>query len=218
MWYTPLNTDKFMTPPSKIVALLKAGQVGVIPTDTVYGLVAVADNSLAVAKILALKKRRPDKLGMPVLVASYEQLGNLCEVTVRVKRFLQRVWPGPVTLVLPLNKGIKLAPGVAAQDLTLAVRLPDEPRLKRWLMALDRPLVATSANVSGVMAQESLAEILKQLRDNGQSPDFWVNGDSKNRDLVSTLVKPVGQNLKLIRAGAVDFEALKAIWAKSARV
>jgi len=127
-----------------IAAPLLAGGVALLPTDTIYGLHALADDARGVEKVAALKGRDGDK-PFVVLGASADQLRSLgVLITPEVRAVVDELWPGPLTAILPLEKPVAASRG----SLSLAVRIPDLPWL-RLLLERTGPLLSTSANRSG---------------------------------------------------------------------
>lgn len=116
----------------ELAAILIAGGVALLPTDTIYGLHALAANQLAVDRIAAIKERPGDK-AFVVIAASIEQLQAM---KVTVPDALRTIWPAPLTAILP------------AETSTIAARVPDLAWL-RELLDRTGPLVSTSANRSG---------------------------------------------------------------------
>ena len=137
---------------AEAVAILRAGGLVAMPTETVYGLAADAFNAEACARIFEVKARPTfDPLivhiaaaGWLERVADLEALGGRIDL---VERLVARFWPGPLTLVLPRAAAV---PGIVCSGLgTVAVRVPDHPVALALLRALDRPLAAPSANRFG---------------------------------------------------------------------
>ena len=129
---------------AEIAATLAEGGVVLLPTDTIYGLHALASDDDAVARVAALKGREDTKPFI-VLASSSGQLPRL-GVTApgEVLEVLDSVWPAPLTAILPLRESIAASRGAS----TLAVRVPALDWLRR-LLDVTGPLVSTSANRSG---------------------------------------------------------------------
>lgn len=140
---------------------LAAGDAVVIPTDTVYGLAAVAEDPAAAARLFEIKQR-PAHAALPVLVADAEQAFALCgEVPDLARRLAARHWPGPLTLVLPRRPGLQLDLG-GVDDGTIGVRVPSHPvpvELARRVGAL----AATSANLHGRRTPTTAAGVRAEL-------------------------------------------------------
>lgn len=127
--------------------LLKEGKVVAIPTETVYGLAALANHPEAVEKLYRLKNRPREN---PLIIHLHDALdltNYMDEIPPSVKGLTDRFWPGPLTIVLPIQEGVVL-PAVSAGLKTQAFRVPNHA-LTRALIAQTGPLVAPSANLSG---------------------------------------------------------------------
>lgn len=128
----------------KIADVIRRNGVVLMPTDTIYGLHALATSEAAIERIAALKEREEAK-PFVVLGASMSQFEAIgVEFSDRTRRILEELWPGPLTAVLSLNKTIAASRGAKS----LAVRVPDLQWL-RELLTLSGPLASTSANISG---------------------------------------------------------------------
>ncbi|GAC1373334.1 MAG: L-threonylcarbamoyladenylate synthase [Candidatus Saccharimonadales bacterium] len=140
---------------SEAARRLSLGEVGVLPTDTMYGIVASALKPAAVERVYALRRR---ELGKPmiVLISSWEDFERFkIAVEPRARELLEKVWPGPVSVVLP-------APAYELKYLhrgtgAIAFRMPAKPEL-RELLAAAGPIVAPSANLAGEPPSVSVAE------------------------------------------------------------
>ncbi len=155
------------TDTAAVVQSIRAGKVGVMPTDTVYGLVASALNSSAVEEVYRIKNR-PSTKPCVVLIADVSQLDSLAvELEYELREALENVWPGPNSVILPSS-----GPHYLHRDTwSLAVRLP----ALEWLnsiVELTGPIIATSANPSGVAAVQDLGWIREQL----PNLDFYYEG------------------------------------------
>lgn len=144
---------------SEIAKTLEEGSVVLLPTDTIYGLHAVASNGAAVARIAELKGRDETKpfIVLASSVSEFPQLGIAAPP--EILDALQSIWPAPLTAILPLERAIPASRGAS----TLAVRIP----ALDWLRALvDRtgPLVSTSANRSGERAVDQPEFLAAEMR------------------------------------------------------
>src|SRR5688500_11055348 len=129
---------------NEIAQLLRDGKVVLLPTDTIYGLHALATEPAAVERIAELKGREDNKPFI-VLAASIDQLTDIgIEAEVDLLRRLNNIWPAPLTAILPLRQPIPASRGASS----LAVRIPALDWL-RDLLTRTGPLVSTSANRSG---------------------------------------------------------------------
>lgn len=187
-----------------------------MPTETVYGLAAVATDPAAVARVFAAKERPLfDPLivhvanGDPVL-----QLAGIVSLdgfSPRGRRTLEslwdRFWPGPLTLVLPRTSRV---PDLVTAGLdTVAVRMPRHPVAHALLVAVGIPLVAPSANRFGRISPTTAASVVAEL---GDRVRYVLDGGPCALGLESTIVAvdPDG-GLRLLRPGGVPVEALVAV-------
>jgi L-threonylcarbamoyladenylate synthase len=155
-----------------------------VPTETVYGLAARADSAGAVAQIYAAKGR-PSFNPLIVHVAERKEAERLVVFDDRSRALAARFWPGPLTLVLPLQPGAGLAGAVTAGLPTLALRMPDHQVMQSLLQQVGVPLAAPSANASETVSPTSAAHVLKTL--DGRI-DAVLDGGETRRGLESTIV------------------------------
>lgn len=150
--------------------MLKEGGVGVLPTDTLYGLVGYALDPDVVARIYDLKERDPEK-PLIVLIADIAQLEELGVVlSSELEEKLGAYWPGKNTIIIEtvdeqfsyLDRGFR----------KIAFRLPDDESLRELIRATG-PLVAPSANVEGAPPAKNIEEARAYF---GTSVDFYVDG------------------------------------------
>jgi len=159
----------------KVVQILKKGGVGVIPTDTLYGIVGQALNKKAVAKIYYLKKRNPKKPFI-ILISSINDLKKF-GVTLRPAYYslITKFWPGKISIIFKcqdpkyryLHRGTK----------SLAFRLPNDKELIK-LIKKTGPLVAPSANTEGGPPAKTIIQAEKYFKN---KIDFFLNGGRLNR-------------------------------------
>jgi L-threonylcarbamoyladenylate synthase len=125
---------------------LKAGELVVVPTDTVYGIGARPDRKKATAALFSAKRRSRD-LTLPVLAASVEDAARVGVLDDRARGLGDRFWPGGLTLVLPRSE-LSRRWDLGDERSTVGVRVPDHP-LALDLLRITGPLAVTSANLSG---------------------------------------------------------------------
>ncbi len=136
--------------------ILKNGAVIIGPSDTVYGLYADATDEKAVKKIFDIKKRAPEK-ALPIFVKDIAAARKLAYIDDRKAKFLEKVWPGAVTVVFQHKE--KLPPVLTGGLQTIAIRIPDHQFLLQLLNRLDFPLAQSSANISGRVPIRSVEEM-----------------------------------------------------------
>ena len=181
-----------------VAQLLAAGSVGVIPTDTIYGLAAAASNPAAVARLYALKDRE-QKPGT-IIAAHIEQLVDLGLNEVLVHG-VAHLWPNPLSIVIPVKEQL----GYLDQNVgSLAVRIPQDEAL-RSLLAKTGPLVTSSANHPGEPPANNLAEAKGYFN---SRVDFYVDGGDRHNCAPSTVVRlNTDGTLKTLREGALKISA-----------
>ena len=181
-------------------ALIRAGQCVAVPTETVYGLAADATNGEAVARIYAAKGR-PSFNPLIVHVPDLETAQSIAQFSNAARDLASRYWPGPLTLVLPLQPNHPIAPIVTAGLSTIALRMPAHPAMQDVIRASGKPLAAPSANASGTISPTSAAHVARTLE--GRIP-MILDGGSTPVGLESTIIAVDGDHLRLLRPGPID--------------
>lgn len=179
--------------------LLLAGKIGVIPTDTVYGVVARASDESAVERLYKARGRSVDKACI-VLVAGLHQITDTSQWTKTHFALAQKYWPGALSLLAPITDKTPfyLHRGTGG----LVYRVPDLPDLQQ-LLEVTGPLIAPSANPEGQQIAETIAQA-KTYFDG--VVDFYVKGGTISDVPASTIAKIHNGTLKIIRQGAVIVE------------
>lgn len=188
------------------VALLRAGEVVALPTETVYGLAANALNPAAVQRIYEVKGRPAHN---PIICHVADRtLARRCvaDWPERAEQLAQAFWPGPLTLVLPRSSMIPDI--VTAGGGTVGIRWPSHPFMQAVIRACDFPLAAPSANLSNQLSPTSAAHVRKQLA--GRVP-LIVDGGECNVGIESTVVDVSVEPPRLLRPGMIHEESLLAV-------
>lgn len=194
-------------------ALLRAGEIVALPTETVYGLGADALNPVAVAKVFAAKERP----SFDPLIVHIASRGDLKEVAIvpediaeTVNKLTNEFWPGPLTIILPKHPDV---PDLVTSGLpTVAVRQSAHPVFRAIGKELGRPIAAPSANRFGRISPTSASAVVKEL--GGRIP-LVVDAGACSEGVESTIIsiepregkKPV---FRLHRAGPITKEQLQA--------
>jgi L-threonylcarbamoyladenylate synthase len=181
--------------------LIRDGAPVAVPTETVYGLAADATNAGAVAAIYAAKGR-PAFNPLIVHVQDLDQAERLGRFSEGARRLAATLWPGPLTMVLPLRAESGLAPGVTAGLSSVALRCPLHPAMRALLAACGRPLAAPSANASGRISPTRAEHVLSTL--GGRIP-LVLDGGESGRGLESTIVRVDARSVALLRPGPIAF-------------
>lgn len=177
---------------------LAAGELVVIPTDTVYGVAADALQSAAVQRLLDAKRRSRD-MPPPVLIAEPAMLRALvAHVSPEVTALIARFWPGALTLIMKAQASLRMDLG--RTEGTIAVRVPDHDDARALLRRVG-PLAVSSANTSGNEPATSIAEAIEQL---GNSVAVYLDAGPTPGPVASTIIDlastPDG---RIVRAGVL---------------
>ena len=191
---------------ARAAALIVAGRPVAIPTETVYGLAARADDGEAVAAIYEAKGR-PSFNPLIVHILSLEQAERIARFDDRARALAQRYWPGPLTLVLPLRADAGIASLATAGLDTIALRMPAHPAMRALLEATGLPLAAPSANASGAISPTRAEHVRASL--GGRIP-LIVDAGPTALGLESTIVRVTGDRVELLRPGPITAEELGA--------
>lgn len=190
----------------RAVALLCAGAVVALPTETVYGLAANALDEKAVAKIFQIKGR-PAHNPLIVHVAG-QTMARRCvtEFPLLAEKLSRAFWPGPLTLVLP---GAEQIPAnVTAGGRTVAIRWPAHPFIQAVIRGCDFPLAAPSANLSNRVSPTNADHVRAQLA--GQIP-LIVDGGQSQVGIESTVLDLTVSPPAILRPGMIHMESLAAV-------
>jgi len=189
----------------ELTKALKQGKVIVYPTETCYGLGCDATNTEAVDKLFKIKKRQERK---PVLVlaADADIIKKYINWTPVLGSLAEKYWPGPLTVVAKMREGIDLPSGVMGKDRTLAFRITDYPFASALCRELGRPLVSTSANISGMESPYDIAGVLNMFSDAADQPDIVIDGGTLARRSPSTIVSVVDDKIKILRQGELSLD------------
>lgn len=194
-------------PIEPIRALVEAGGVLAIPTESSYGLAVDPWNAEGIDRVFRLKGRDAAR-ALPLVAADRSQIAALGADSRSLDRpelapWIERFWPGPLTVVLPLGPGGRELPA-RSPDGTVAVRIPGHEGLRRLLEALGRPLTATSANRTGeppLLDPDGAARLLAGLPEGRAAV---IDGGVLAGGPPSTLIRLREGRVEVLRRGAVD--------------
>lgn len=181
---------------ARAVEVLRRGGVILYPTDTVWGLGCDATDAAAVAKIYRLKQSE-NKKSMLVLCASADMVVRYVNRAPGIAFEVMALATKPLTLILPGAAGV--AENLIPDEGTLGVRVPDHEFCRQLLRALGRPLVSTSANISGEETPVGLQDVVREIVD---GVDFVVNPrfeGKPTRKASSIMAFGEGGEVKIIR-------------------
>lgn len=187
-----------MVSAEEIAAVLNVpGTVAVMPTDTVYGLVARASDEAAVSNLYGLKDRhaKPGTL----IGGSIDQLSDL-GLTRRYLKAVEQYWPGEVSVIIPCSNP-ELHYLTQGLD-SLAVRIPDDP-LVQAVLSLSGPLMTSSANLPAQPPAETIEQAKSYF---GSRVEYYFDGGSLKGREPSTVIRVLDDAIEVVRQGAVKIQ------------
>lgn len=180
--------------------VLRRGGLVAFPTDTVYGLGAMAFDPHAVGQLYEVKGR-PQEKAIAVLIAGPEYLTQVADnLTPEVLRLVKRHWPGPLTIVVRRKPEL---PAVVSPGPTIGVRVPDHP-FALALLSVAGPLAVTSANRAGEPSARTAAEVLSAF---GDEIDLIVDGETPG-GVPSSVLDCTSSPPRMLRQGPITFDEL----------
>jgi L-threonylcarbamoyladenylate synthase len=186
---------------SGALQILQAGGLVAFPTDTVYGVGALAFDGKAVESIYSAKDRPVEK-AIPVLIGDPDDLEKVgSDIPDSAHRLASRFWPGPLTIVVPKRSEL---PEVVSATMTVGVRVPDH-KVARALLRAAGPMAVTSANISGQQSPVTAQEVYEQL---AGRIDLILDGGKTPGGVPSTLVDCTTSQLTVLREGPISLEEL----------
>ncbi|MFF4625638.1 L-threonylcarbamoyladenylate synthase [Nonomuraea jabiensis] len=190
----------------KAAGVLRAGGLVALPTETVYGLGANAEDAAAVSRIFQVKGRPPSH-PLIVHIGGAEHLDDWVQDVPTTARLLaEHFWPGPLTLVLPRGRRVPLKATGGLE--TVAVRVPDHPVALALLAAFGGGVTAPSANRFGQVSPTTANDVRAEL---GDAVDFVLDGGQCEVGVESTIVDVTGDAPSILRPGGVTREDLEAV-------
>ncbi len=185
---------------ARAAEVLRRGGLVAFPTETVYGLGASANSAAGEARLVAVKRRPPDK-PFTLLAASAAQAEGYVTPSALFSRLARRFWPGPLTIVAPAREGRG----------NVGLRVPAHPVPLALVRELGCPIFAPSANRSGeppCTDAQSVAEAL------GDEVDVILDGGPAPGGRASTVVLVAGEELRILRPGPISAEQLAELGAR----
>ena len=194
------------------IKILNQGGLVVFPSDTVYGLLVYAKNESAVKKLITFKNRPP---GKPISVfVDWSFIDDLVEISSSQEKILKNILPGPFTIILK-SKG-KVSPLLESERKTLGVRIPYYQPINQLIKKINKPVTATSANLSGKVPHYSVESLLNQLPENKKNLiDLIIDAGKLPRNKPSTVIDLAEEKIKIVRQGDVVFNNLNEYFSRS---
>jgi L-threonylcarbamoyladenylate synthase len=179
----------------KIVEVIDNGGLVITPTDTIYGIMGDSLNEDVIRRVFEVKQR-PYNKPLLLLMDSFEMVDNYTEeLSEMEKKLVKRFWPGLVTFILRKNDNVSDL--ITSGSDTVGIRIPDNKDILEIISKLKRPVISTSANITGTPVITSTKLLEKDLIDN---IDYIYDGGVVN-DVSSTIVKVVDNKVNILREG-----------------
>lgn len=191
---------------AEAVAVLRAGGIVALPTDTVYGIAVALDTPGGIEALFAAKRRPPEK-GVMLLLADAGQAPTIGAWSATAAALADAFWPGGLTVIVPQRVDVPLPAALTGGAPTIGLRTPDHPA-PRVLAAAVGPLPTTSANVSGLPEATTAAEIVEQL---GDAIELVLDGGPAHGGPASTVVDCTTDPPRILRVGAIPVERVEAV-------
>jgi L-threonylcarbamoyladenylate synthase len=191
----------------RAAAALRAGDLVILPTETVYGLAANAADPAAIARIFAAKGR-PRFNPLIAHVSDRAMAERVAALPPLAARLSAAFWPGPLTLVVPIADSAAVCDLARAGLDTVALRAPAHPLAQAVIGAFGGPVCAPSANRSGRPSPTTFADALEET---GDSAAVALDGGPCTVGLESTVVSVIGGEARLLRPGGLERAAIEAL-------
>ncbi len=193
----------------KILSTLQEGKVIISPTDTVYGLLADAENKKTVERVFEIK-RRDFKKPVPIFVQNLKKAKEIIFVNREQQVILEKFWPGKLTAVMEAtSEAKKIFPfGIISEKGKIGVRIPDYELINNLLRKLKKSLIATSANISGKPSSTQIKKVISQFEDREIKPDLIINSGKLKESESSTVIDLTGSKFNILREGAIKKKEL----------
>jgi len=189
---------------------LTEGGVVCFPTETFYALGVLYDNEDGLRRVVDIKGRPPSK-AFSLIIGDRACLEMLVEKLGTLERGIaESLWPSPLTVVFRAKNG--LSSFITDEDGTVAVRIPAPSFALDLAVRVGMPITATSANPSGMSPARSAADVREYFI---EGIDMLIDGGESSARYPSTIIRVDGDNVKVLREGAVSaselFRAVKAL-------
>jgi L-threonylcarbamoyladenylate synthase len=209
-WFDCADETQRISGLAAAASAILAGELVVLPTDTVYGVGADAFSPAAVRRLLAAKGRGRD-MPSPVLVGTVRAATALVEdLGQDGQRLIDEFWPGALTIVCRATRTLSWDLGDTKG--TVAIRMPQDP-VALDLLRETGPMAVSSANLTGSAPPTTAAEAKDQL---GESISVYLDGGATVGGVASTIVDLTGPQPRLLRRGAISVGSLREVAAVTA--
>lgn len=199
------SEEDFLPAIQKAIAVLRLGGAIVYPTDTLYALGANAMEPQSVERVFKIKNREREK-PLPIAVRNINWAKELSFIYKKEERFLNKVWPGTMTVILPKRN---VVPDIlTAGKPSVAMRIPKHDFVERLLARFGYPITSTSANVSGQAPSRKISDIIRLFEKAEYQPSLIIDSGDLPESEPSTIVDLIGSQPKILRVGPSKPEKL----------
>jgi L-threonylcarbamoyladenylate synthase len=178
--------------------VLRMGGIVAFPTETFYGLGAMAGSEEALSKLFALKDRSTDKAASLIVGTEEEAQRLAADIPPLAQKLMAAHWPGPLTLVLRAAEGLS---GYITKEGTVALRVPGDSFALHLARAAGFPITATSANPAGEPPAETADDVESYF---GDSVNLLIDGGRAPGGKPSTIVDATGSVPRVLRQGVLN--------------
>ena len=187
----------------RIISELKNGNLVIMPTDTVYGIIADATKEETIKKVFSAKERSFNK-PLLVLVSDKNMLENLVsEISPKAEEIISKYWPGPLTILFP--KKDEVSDILTASSHYIAIRMPNDKRLLNIIRKVNKPLISTSANIT---SKETITEV-SQIEEKMKEKISYILDGGVVKNEASTTIMIENDKIEIVRAGLLADELKK---------
>lgn len=183
---------------NSLVDILNDDGIAVIPTDTVYGLVGDATSENVIKKVFEIKQRENTK-PLLILISNFDMLKKYVKnISPLELEIINKFWPGPLTIIFQNKKN--LSDLLTANKSEIAIRIPNDERLLDLINKLDKPIIATSANIAHKKTITSIDLLEDKIKNN---VDYIYDGGFLE-DNPSTIIKVIDNKVIIVRDGIIS--------------
>lgn len=190
----------------ELINIIKDGELVSFPTDTIFGVGCIYDQKEAFDKLVALKKRPPEK-PFTLMLSNKELIKEFAYVNDRINRVIDSFLPGELTLILKVKNTY---PWVSLNSTTIGIRVSGLKEVCSMIERVNKPLLVTSVNESGQSPLNDFASIKSEF--DGKIKAIVNLKGYKNSSTASTIVYMVEDEIKLIRQGKIDYQDIYKVW------
>lgn len=186
---------------------INADQIISFPTETVYALAGNAQSNKSIEAVYAIKERDANKR-LSLLLPDIKTAQDIAVISPNALKTGKHFWPGALTLILPLRQNSNLAPHILSTYDTIGIRIPDHPIALNILNAIDTPIFATSANISGAEDNITAHDVEQNL---GNKVKLIIDGGTSEIMIPSTVLDMTSNTPKILRQGTISHEEIMSV-------